>query len=149
MKMAKDMKLTNIHWVGHLGAGIKKLVPYYSRADVFVAPSVWDEPLGLVILESMSCGTPVVVTRKGGIPLAVKEGVNGYFVRPRNSTQIVEKVNMLLDSPEKRARMGTNARNIAVERFSWETIGDRFERIYTRYARSNGFHSKAGKLFML
>ncbi|MFH0749818.1 MAG: glycosyltransferase family 4 protein, partial [Candidatus Gottesmanbacteria bacterium] len=99
MEKANVMGATNIHWIGHQGAGIKKLVPYYSRADVFVAPSVWDEPLGLVILEAMSCNTPVVVTRKGGIPLAVKEGVNGLFIRARNSSDIVEKVNYLLDNP--------------------------------------------------
>ncbi|KKU87652.1 MAG: Glycosyl transferase group 1 [Candidatus Gottesmanbacteria bacterium GW2011_GWA2_47_9] len=124
---ARLLGATNIHWVGHLGAGIKKLVPYYSRADVFVAPSTWDEPLGLVILESMACSTPVVVTRKGGIPLAVKEGYNGYFVRPRNSSEIVEKVNKLLDNESIRIKMGENARKSVEQKFSWETIGRKFE----------------------
>ena len=132
---ARLLGATNIHWVGHLGAGIKKLVPYYSRADVFVAPSTWDEPLGLVILESMACSTPVVVTRKGGIPLAVKEGYNGYFVRPRNSSEIVEKVNKLLDNESIRIKMGENARKSVEQKFSWETIGRKFEYIYTRFAK--------------
>ena len=132
---AKQLGLTNIHWVGHLGAGIKKLVPYYSRADVFVAPSVWDEPLGLVILEAMACQTPVVVTRKGGIPLAVKEGYNGLFVRARNSAEIVEKVNKLLDNTSLRDKMGQNARKSVEEKFSWETIAHKFELSYMKYAR--------------
>ncbi len=132
---AKQLGLTNVHWVGHLGAGIKKLVPYYSRADVFVAPSTWDEPLGLVILESMACSTPVVVTRKGGIPLAVKDGYNGYFVRPRNSSEIVEKVNKLLDNESIRIKMGENARKSVEQKFSWETIGQKFEHIYERFAK--------------
>ncbi len=132
---AKQLGLTNVHWVGHLGAGIKKLVPYYSRADVFVAPSTWDEPLGLVILESMACSTPVVVTRKGGIPLAVKDGYNGYFVRPRNSNEIVEKVNKLLDNDDLRLKMGQNARKSVEQKFSWETIGQKFEHIYERFAK--------------
>ncbi|MBI5449075.1 glycosyltransferase family 4 protein [Candidatus Gottesmanbacteria bacterium] len=135
---AKQMGLTNVHWVGHLGAGIKKLVPYYSRSDVFVAPSVWDEPLGLVILEAMACMTPVVVTRKGGIPLAVKDGLNGFFVRPRNSREIVEKVNRLLDDEAMRLKMGKYARKVVEKRFSWETIGAKFERIYDRFAKHNG-----------
>lgn len=134
---AKQMNLTNVHWVGHLGAGIKKLVPYYSRADVFVAPSVWDEPLGLVILEAMACKTPVVVTRKGGIPLAVKEGHNGFFVRPRNSSEIVANVNKLLDDETMRLKMGENARKSVEARFSWETIGHKFELMYTRFRRKN------------
>jgi glycogen synthase len=129
---AQFLNLTNIHWVGHQGAGVKKLVPYYSRADVFVAPSVWDEPLGLVILESMACKTPVVVTRKGGIPLAVKEGVNGLFIRARNSSDIVEKVNYLLDHDQIRMKMGQNARNIVEEKFAWEIIARKFEHIYEK-----------------
>ncbi len=132
---AKNLGLTNIHFIGHLGAGVKKLVPYYSRADVFVAPSVWDEPLGLVILESMACGTPVVVTRKGGIPLAVKEGYNGFFVRPRNSSEIVEKVNKLLDNPSLRNKMGQNSRKSVEEKFSWTTIGGQFEQGYGKHAK--------------
>lgn len=136
----KQLSLTNIHFVGHLGAGIAKLVPYYSRADVFVAPSVWDEPLGLVILEAMACMTPVVVTRKGGIPLAVKDGYNGYFVRPRNSSEIVEHVNKLLDNDALRFKMGQNARKVVEKKFSWETIAHRFERLYERYGKKNNLH---------
>lgn len=132
---AQQLGLTNVHWVGHLGAGVQKLAPYYSRADVFVAPSVWDEPLGLVILESMSCRTPVVVTRKGGIPLAVKEGYNGFFVRPRNSAEIVEMVNKLLDNHELRIKMGQNARDSVEKKFSWELIASHFEKTYEKYAR--------------
>lgn len=132
---AEKMNLTNIHFVGHLGAGIKKLIPYYSRADVFVAPSVWDEPLGLVILESMACQTPVVVTRKGGIPLAVKDGYNGFFVRPRNSSEIVQKVNKLLDNEQLLYKMGQNARKSVEQKFSWEKIAARFERMYNKYKK--------------
>jgi len=132
---AKNMGLTNIHFVGHLGAGVKKLVPYYSRADVFVAPSVWDEPLGLVILESMACGTPVVVTRKGGIPLAVQDGYNGFFVRPRNSKEIAQEVNKLLDNHDLRIKMGQNARKSVEQKFSWNMIAAQFEKGYAKFAK--------------
>ncbi|OGG27475.1 hypothetical protein A2960_04220 [Candidatus Gottesmanbacteria bacterium RIFCSPLOWO2_01_FULL_39_12b] len=132
-KRAADYGLKNVHFIGHLGMS-RELNKFYKRAAVFVAPSTWDEPLGLVILEAMASKTPVVVTRKGGIPLAVKDGVNGYFVRPRNSTEIVEKVNLLLGNEEKRARMAENARRIAEEKFSWETIAHRFIIMYMRFA---------------
>ena len=132
---AKKLGVTNVHWVGHQGAGVKKLVPFYSRADVFVAPSTWDEPLGLVILESMACRTPVVVTRKGGIPLAVKEGYNGLFVRPRNSKEIVEKVNYLLENPGIRNKMGLNARKSVEQKFDWTTIGHKFNNMYERFRK--------------
>jgi len=131
--MAKEYGLQNVQFVGHLGTS-KDLNKFYKRANIFVAPSVWDEPLGLVILEAMASKTPVVVTRKGGIPLAVKEGMNGYFVRPRNSSDIVEKVNLLLSNEEKRIKMGENARRIVEERFSWEMIAKRFMMMYEKFA---------------
>lgn len=132
LQMVKDLKLTNVHFAGHVDK-TDRLVQLYSLADVFVAPSIWDEPLGLVILESMSCETPVVVTRKGGIPLAVKDGKNGFFVKPRNATDIVEKVNKLLDNDALRAKLGQTARKIAVERFSWDSIAEKFNNMYEKY----------------
>lgn len=139
----KDYGLTNVHFLGHMGQG-DELNKFYKRAAVFVAPSVWDEPLGLVILEAMASRTPVIVTRKGGIPLAVKDGVNGYFVRPRNATEIAEKVNLLLSNEEKRQKMAENARRIAEEKFSWEMIAHRFILMYEKFAyypkKNNGNH---------
>jgi len=132
-KRVADYRLKNVHFVGHLGTS-NDLNKFYKRASVFVAPSVWDEPLGLVILEAMASKTPVVVTRKGGIPLAVKDGVNGYFVRPRNATEIAEKVNLLLANEEKRAKMAENARKIVENKFSWEAIAHRFILMYMRFA---------------
>src|SRR3990167_1309467 len=132
-KRTRELNLKNIHFIGHVAEG-DELRKFYNRADVFVAPSVWDEPLGLVILEAMSCKTPVVVTRKGGIPLAVKDGVNGFFVRPKNATEIAAKVNKLLSSEEKRDKMAENARRIVEEKFSWETIAHRFILMYMRFA---------------
>ncbi|MBI3620104.1 glycosyltransferase family 4 protein [Candidatus Roizmanbacteria bacterium] len=133
-KIVKEEKITNVKFLGYLGIDTDFLVKFYSRAQVFVAPSVWDEPLGLVILESMACETPVVVTRKGGIPLAVKEGKNGLFIRPRNSKDIAEKINMLLTDDETRKKMAKMAREIAVSKFSWEIIAHRFENIYEKFA---------------
>lgn len=134
IKLTKDLNLKNVHFIGHLNNDTNTLIKFYSRADVFVAPSVWDEPLGLVILEAMSCETPVVVTRKGGIPLAVKDGQNGLFVKPKNSTDLAEKINFLLENEEKRLKMAKKAREIAVNKFSWKIIAHRFENIYQKFA---------------
>jgi len=133
-KIVKDEKIINVKFLGHLKDDVDFLIKFYSRADVFVAPSVWDEPLGLVILESMACETPVVVTRKGGIPLAVKDGQNGFFIKARNSQDIADKVNILLTNESLRLKMGKKAREIAVNKFAWEIIGRRFENIYQKFA---------------
>lgn len=134
-----EEKINNVRFIGHLSGNTNLLVKFYSRANVFVAPSVWDEPLGLVILESMACETPVVVTRKGGIPLAVKDGKTGLFIRPRNANDIADKVNYLFSNEEKRLKMAKEARRIAVERFNWKTIAQRFIDKYQKFASINKF----------
>lgn len=137
--LARELGVTNVHFLGYVGdTGQKLFVNFYSRADVVVVPSVWDEPLGLVVLEAMACSTPVVTTRKGGIPLAVKDGVNGYFVRPRNATEIAEKVNKILDNEKLMLRLGENARRITEEIFSWPRISHRFELMYKRFGVKRG-----------
>ncbi|MDP4011857.1 MAG: glycosyltransferase family 4 protein [Candidatus Roizmanbacteria bacterium] len=133
LKIITDEHITNVHFVGHVDS-TERLVELYSMADVFVAPSVWDEPLGLVVLEAMATETPVVVTRKGGIPLAVKDGKNGFFIRSRNATDIALKVNKLLDDDNLRKKMGATARTIAVERFAWPLIAEKFISIYKKYS---------------
>jgi len=139
-KMVKDEKVFNVKFLGHFGDDTDFLIKFYSRANVFVAPSVWDEPLGLVILEAMACETPVVVTRKGGIPLAVKDGQNGFFIKPRNSQDMAEKINTLFNNEPLRLKMAKRAREIAVKKFSWEMIAHRFENIYDKFAYFN--HTK-------
>lgn len=133
--LVKEMGLANVHFVGYLGEDKSEELRYfYSNCDVFVAPSVWDEPLGLVILEAMAHEKPVVVTRKGGIPLAVKDGRNGIFVRPRNSREIAKAVLKLLSNDKLKEEMGRRARKTVIEKFLWEKIALKFERIYKDHA---------------
>jgi glycosyltransferase involved in cell wall biosynthesis len=89
--------------------------------------------LGLVILEAMSCKTPIIATRKGGIPLAVKDGVNGFLIKPRNSTQIAEACNKLLKDDKLNYKMGEAARQTVEQNFTWDKIADKHSRIYERY----------------
>ena len=133
-EMVKNKGITNVRFLGHLGNNTSFLIKLYSRADVFVAPSTWDEPLGLVILEAMACETPVVVTRKGGIPLAVKDGKNGLFIKSKSSKDIAEKVNYLLKNDKLRFNMGKRARKIAEEKFDWDIIAEKFINIYQKFS---------------
>lgn len=132
-KLIKEYDLPNVHLLGYMNPqDFKKFHDFYARADVYVAPSVWDEPLGLVILEAMASKTPVVSTRKGGVSSLIRDGYDGYLVRPRNATQIAEKVNKILEDDELRQKMGERARERVEERFTWEKIADKFEGIYER-----------------
>lgn len=136
-KLIKKYNLDNTRILGYMSPkeGIKYR-EFYRRADVYVAPSVWDEPLGLVILEAMAAGTPVICTRKGGITSIVKDGHNGFLVRARNSQQIADKVNLLLSSEELRLKMACEARKTVEEKFTWEEIASKFEKIYSKFRYS-------------
>lgn len=131
--LVKELKLNNVKFFGMVKND--DLIKLYYRADVCVVPSVWDEPLGLVVLEAMVTKTPVVVTRKGGIPLMVKDGVNGFFIRPKNPKEISQKVNMLLSDEELGKKVGERARQTVLERFTWTKIAERYERMYWEFKK--------------
>jgi len=125
-------KLTNVHMVGYFSHRLDTINDYYLRADVYVAPSVWNEPLGLVILEAMVNKTPVVVSRKGGVTTLVKDGFNGFLVRSRSPKLIVEKVNLLLQDERLAKKMGERAYKTVTEKFSWDKITTKFYNLYDK-----------------
>lgn len=127
--------LKNVHLLGYTPS--EELAKFYYRADVFVAPSVWEEPLGLTILEAMASKTPVVGTRKGGIPLLIKDGYNGFFVKPRNSKQIAETCNKLLENEELRKKLGETARKTVEEKFTWKITAEKFDILYKKICRND------------
>ncbi len=103
------------------------LVQLLTHATVFVCPSVY-EPLGIVNLEAMACGTAVVASAVGGIPEVVDNGETGLLVpydetRPRHFEHgLAARVNELLADPAGAARMGETGRERVVEEFGWDTV---------------------------
>lgn len=126
--LIKQRKLTNVNLLGYVEPA--DLRDIYYLASVFVSPSVWDDPMPLTIIEAMAAGLPVVVTRKGGIPIAVKDRYNGFFVHPRSPQDIAEKVNRLLADPNLRKKIGERARVTVQEKFTWTKIAERMHKIY-------------------
>lgn len=127
--MVKKMNLTNVIMLPFVHK-YEEFVDLYYIADAFVSPAVWDEPLGLTILEAMASRTPPIVTRRGGVVMAVKDGQTGLFVRSRNSTEIASAVNKLFANPELQRKMGERARKLVEERFTWTKIAERFDKLY-------------------
>jgi len=127
-------KIKNVHLLGYLKH--EELIDFYYRADVFVAPSVVEEALGLSILEAMAAKTPVIATRKGGIPLLVKSGYNGLFVKARNSQNIANACNRILRNDKLRKKMGENARKSVEEKFTWKKTAMKFHRLYRKICRN-------------
>jgi starch synthase len=106
-----------------------------SAATVFVCPSVY-EPLGIVNLEAMACGTAVVASDVGGIPEVVEDGVTGTLVHyDEHDTDtfrsgIADAVNALLADPARAEAMGVAGRERAVREFAWEQAAERTVEIY-------------------
>ena len=108
-----------------------------SASTAFVCPSVY-EPLGIVNLEAMACGTAVVASDVGGIPEVVDDGVTGTLVHydpqdPRGfEAGLAEAVNALVADPGKRARFGEAGRKRCIDEFSWARIAEQTLEIYRK-----------------
>ncbi|MHB1953072.1 MAG: glycosyltransferase family 4 protein [Sulfobacillus sp.] len=101
----------------------QQLLPlYYNRADVFIFPSLI-EGMGLVVLEAMASGLPIITTPNGPGDI-VRDGVDGFVVQIRDVAALVEKLEFLRVNPERRRLMGENARQRALE-FSWDAYKQR------------------------
>jgi starch synthase len=112
------------------------VVQLLSHATVFVCPSVY-EPLGIVNLEAMACGTAVVASAVGGIPEVVEDGVTGLLV-PYDEKDpaaleagLAAAVGALLDDPERAATMGAAGRARALAEFDWAAIAARTLELYS------------------
>jgi glycosyltransferase involved in cell wall biosynthesis len=113
----------------------EELVDYYNTADVFVGPSIvgdkgWEEALGLVFVEALATGLPVVTTRTGGIGDVVEDGVTGFMVDQRSADQLAERLTALYEDRELLARLGRNGRTVVEKKFSWATVADRYEAVF-------------------
>jgi glycosyltransferase involved in cell wall biosynthesis len=112
----------------------------WQRATVAVVPSLWAEPFGLVAVEALAAGTPVVAFRSGALPEIVTDGVDGLLVEPGDSRALAEAVASLADQPDVLKSMGSAAIS-AAERFAPGSIVPRIEAVYRRViasARSRG-----------
>jgi phosphatidylinositol alpha-mannosyltransferase len=95
-------------------------------ADVFVSPATGRESFGIVLLEAMAAGVPIVCSDIHGYKGVVKRGEQALLVRPRDKVAIADAVARLLDDPELRARMGASGRERA-EEFSWRGVARRVD----------------------
>jgi starch synthase len=108
---------------------------FLSHATVFVCPSVY-EPLGIVNLEAMACGTAVVASDVGGIPEVVDDGRTGLLVHydPDDESTfrvgLADAINALLGDPDRAAAMGVAGRERAVAEFSWASVAEQTVAVY-------------------
>jgi glycosyltransferase involved in cell wall biosynthesis len=122
---------------------VQNLVPYYHAADLFVLPSVArNEAFGMVQLEAMACGKPIVNTcLPSGVPWVSLDGVTGLTVPPCNSAALARAIKLILDSEGLRAQFGQAARRRVQDEFTRDLMAARILHVY-RDALAGGLNSE-------
>jgi glycosyltransferase involved in cell wall biosynthesis len=137
--LEKHFADTPTHFVGYLTG--KELGSAFASADAFIFPSR-TETLGLVLLEAMAAGCPVVAARSGGIPDIVTDGVNGYLFSPTDEEGAIAATQRLLNQQEQRETLRQNARAEA-ERWSWASATRQLQNYYRAVVLSQSVSSAA------
>jgi glycosyltransferase involved in cell wall biosynthesis len=135
-----------VHFIG--GVPHQELPRYYSLASVFVLPSVVTEAgekegLGVVLLEAMACGTPVIGTRVGGIPDTIRDGETGLLVKEKDPEDLASKINRVLMDEDLRRGLVKRGKSFVGSNFSWEIVAEEFLGLYTEVL--DAVRSKASK----
>jgi len=112
----------------------REVIQLLSHATVFACPSLY-EPLGIVNLEAMACGTAVVASRVGGIPEVVADGETGLLVPPGDPVALADALNTVVRDTGRAAAMGQLGRKRAIAEFGWQAIAAQTVALYAEFAR--------------
>jgi len=104
------------------------LAYYYSAAEVCVTPSRY-ESFGMVALEAMACGTPVIASRVGGLTYTVQDEITGFLVPENDPKALASRLELILSDAELRDRLGQQALVVA-RRFTWGNVADQIVELY-------------------
>jgi phosphatidylinositol alpha-mannosyltransferase len=120
-------RIRDVEFVGHVPLDAK--LRYFASADIFCAPSTGQESFGIVLLEAMAAGLPIVASDIHGYKQVVSRDIEGYLVEPRNPRAIAAALYKLARDPELRDRMGEAGRAKAPE-YSWERVTEQVVAYY-------------------
>ena len=114
----------------------EELAIYYAAADVCVVPSYCNSS-GIVAIEAMASGTPVIASNVGGLKYAVEHEQTGLLIPPANKTLLTKAIYRLLTQPEWRKRLGMNAKGRVEYLFAWDIIADQLSEFYMELLNSH------------
>ncbi|MFB0526131.1 MAG: glycosyltransferase family 4 protein [bacterium] len=105
----------------------------YAASLVCVYPSTVSEPFGLTMLEALSSGKPMVVTRTGGMPEIIKDGINGFIIPVKDFESLASRINCLLGNKELRERLGQTGRQMIEQQYTKEIVAENTLRLYKKF----------------
>lgn len=121
----------NVEFIGI----IEDVQPIIARSDILVLPSIKREGMPIVVLEAMCHAKPVIGTRIGGIPELIEDGVNGFLIEPKDSTDLSERILMLVNHKLIREQMGMAGRQIFLNKYTSEKMIQNIDRLYDSLLR--------------
>jgi len=131
--LARKLGLSNrVEFLGKLPHD--QVLSYMARCDIFSLPS-WQEGFGIVYLEAMAHGKPVIGCQGEGIEDFVEDSETGYLVKPGDLDGLVKTLGDLLDHPEKRTETGKRAQKLVLENYTWEKNAQETIRLYQEIYR--------------
>jgi phosphatidylinositol alpha-mannosyltransferase len=130
----ENANLSDVVFTG--GVDFKDLPCYYKTADIFCAPATGHESFGIVLLEAMATGKPVVATSIPGYASVVTHGSEGLLAPPKQEVPLAQALASMIKNEEMRHRMGEKGRKKAAE-YGWEQISRKVMDLYTRTIINN------------
>ena len=103
---------------------------YLKAADIFILPSIGDS-FGIVFLEAMACGLPIIAAKAGGVAEVVKNGFNGLLAEPNDLDSLKKAIIELKNNPDERVKFGLNSL-ARVKEFNWEEIAEQYFKLYKK-----------------
>jgi UDP-glucose:(glucosyl)LPS alpha-1,2-glucosyltransferase len=103
----------------------------YAQADLVIVPSQFEEPFGMVALEALAAGRPVLAFRRGGLPEFIADGQNGFLMKGTDDpARLAERIDALLGDPASLARVAAAARESVAEKYDWSVVARAVEAAY-------------------
>jgi len=130
LTLIKRISEKTIHKVTYMGTQKPDVIlKLYREATILILPST-AESLGIVILEALACGTPVIASNVGGIPEIIQNNKNGILVPAGNPVELAKRIRCLLDDESLRKKFSEEGRRCVIEKFSYELIVEKLLEVY-------------------
>lgn len=132
-KLVWDFGLDNITTIAEQ-LSREELANYYAAADICVVPTHYN-PSGMVALEAMASGTPVIASNVGGLKFVVRHEQSGLLFPSQNSFILTKAISRLITEPERRGKLGKSARERVEDLFSWDSVAYQLNEFYLEQIR--------------
>lgn len=133
--LAKDLTVADrVHFTGQLPR--VQVMEHIQGSEIFSMPS-WQETFGLVYLEAMAHGKPVIGCRDQGVDGIVLSGKTGLLAAPKDVESLVQALDWLLSHPDEARAMGARARQLVLQQYTWPRVGEKLTETYQRLLSRN------------